>query len=409
MKAGSWGAIALILLYAALIAASHGKSLALVNDVAQAFSVSFAAAGWVVSAVAAVAAVAAPLVGWSVDRLGERRAIAIGLAIAIAAGYSVSLAPDFRTLILFRVIEGAGYIAVVLGALSLLIRTTSGPRQHDALAIWPAASPIGGAIAVILVSHIVGTGTWRIVFQIHAALLVVALLATPLLPASPTRQGPHTSLSDVLRIYRHAAILRLGASLGGLYVLDLGLAAASQSYLAHGRGIAPTVLGEMFAASVALMVLAAVATGQLLKRGVPGVFIGAIGALVAISGTITTFAPDVPVHVAIVASVLSGVGGGILMSWLTTTIPAAAPDPGQIGSTGGILSQLLYLGMFLGPPVVLWIFNGFPRIVFDAVVAAANLLPVLLHGFAPAWAVVTGRGGTVLPPPTVATAEQESA
>jgi len=390
MKSGSWGSILLILLFAALIAASHGKSLALVNDVASAFSVSFAQAGWVVSAVAAVAALGAPFVGWFVDRIGERRAIAGGLVIAIIAGFSVSLAPDFAALIALRVVEGAGYITVVLGSLSLLLKTSSA-RQHDALAIWPVASPIGGAAAVIWVSHIVGTGAWRQVFVVHAALLVVALLFVPLLPAAPTSHRSSASPKDILKIYKSPGLLRLGASLGFLYVLDLGLVAASQSYLAHGRGISPMILGKMFAASVVLMVGCAILTGQLLKRGIAGVWIGLFGALLAIAGTIVVYSPGVPAAVAIVSSVVAGGGGGILTSWLTTRIPSVAPSREQLGTTGGILSQLLYLGMFLGPPVVLGIFDNFPRIVFYAFVAAANLTPIAL--LAPkGWLSLSRRG-----------------
>jgi MFS family permease len=138
------------------------------------------------------------------------------------------------------------------------------------------------------------------------------------------------------------------------------------------------ILGKMFAASVVLIVLGAVLTGQLLKRGVSGVWVGLFGALLVIAGTIVIYSPGVPATCAIVGCVVAGAGGGILTSWLTTRTPTVAPSRDQLGTTGGILSQLLYLGMFLGPPVVLAIFGNFPRLVFYAFVIAANITPIVL-------------------------------
>ncbi len=50
--------------------------------------------------------------------------IVVGLLLAAACSYLASRTEDFTTLITLRVIEGAGYISVVLAALALLVHTT---------------------------------------------------------------------------------------------------------------------------------------------------------------------------------------------------------------------------------------------------------------------------------------------
>jgi len=210
---------------------------------------------------------------------------------------------------------------------------------------------------------------------------LLALLLTPFLPKVPPHKVARLSIVKALAIYRHASIRRLAIALGGLDIVGLGLAAASQAYLAKERGIAPTVLAEMFVGSVALHVVASILTGAVLNRGIRGIGIGAVGAVVASVGIILTFSELVSTNIAIVASVIGGFGSGILTAWLTTLIPAVAPDKDQIGTTSGVVSQVLYLGMFLGPPVVLGILGNFPKIVFFALVVIVNLLPLALLGF----------------------------
>ncbi|WP_234406267.1 MFS transporter [Methylobacillus glycogenes] len=90
----------------------------LVGDVAQAFGVSPSQASWVVSAVALIAALFSPIVNWIVAHTGERKSIVAGLAIAAVASYLGGLSQDFSHLLVLRVIEGAGYITVVLAALA---------------------------------------------------------------------------------------------------------------------------------------------------------------------------------------------------------------------------------------------------------------------------------------------------
>lgn len=95
MRPGSWPSIILTLAFAVIIAACHGKTILLIADIAKAYSVSPSHASWVVSTVAIVAALASPVVNWGVARVGERRAIIVGLMVAAVCSYAASRTADF--------------------------------------------------------------------------------------------------------------------------------------------------------------------------------------------------------------------------------------------------------------------------------------------------------------------------
>lgn len=369
----------LALVYGVAIAACHGKTLSMPVDIAHDFGISVAQASWVVSSVAFVAAVAAPVVGWLVDRWGERRSLAQGLLVAAVAGFLVSQTSHFGVLISLRVIEGAGYILVVLAALSLLIRSNQGPRRVRALALWSVASPTGGALAVLLAAPLVAEDRWRLVFQAHAAILAIGLLFIPFVPR---RDGavkrPDIRIGAVFGIYRSRSVIRLSVALGLLCILDLGLATASQSYFIARRGVAPVLIGQTFLASVILMIASSYVCGRVLSHKGREHLVALTGCVIASIGGIIVFLPWVAVPVALGVSVLSSVGNGIQMAWLISRIPHVAPSEDLMGSTGGIVSQMLYIGMFVGPPVVLTLLDDAPLFVFAAVIVAINVLPLVL-------------------------------
>lgn len=375
---GSWPALALIFTFAVIIAACHGKTIVLVTDIAHAYGVSPARASWVVSAVAVVAAIGSPFVNWGVGRTGERRAIVFGLIVAALCSFAASRAASFAVLVALRVVEGVGYISVVLAALSLLVHTTSGQRRTTALAFWSVASPLGGAIAIFAVSPLVGGGLWRIAFSAHAAVLLALLALTPLLPAGRLAQrAERRALSHVLAIYRNPSIWRLAAAVGAPLTVALGLVTIEPAWFISALGVAPSTIGLISTVGILSSVLAGVLAGFVLNlRGVGPVAVVS-AAVIGLVLEILVFTPGVGVRVAVAAKIGQGFFSSFVMAWVFTRIPRMSVG-GDVMGAGGIAEQSLYVSMFLGPVVLYPLFSLSSHLLLFVILMFAALLPLVL-------------------------------
>ncbi|MDR1648263.1 MAG: MFS transporter [Zoogloeaceae bacterium] len=379
MKNASWTSITLILAFAVLIAMCHGKSMILVSDFSQTFGVTPAHASWIVSAVALVAALASPVVTWLISLVGERRAIVFGLLTAGSMSLLGSQATLFPVLLVLRVLEGAGYISVVLACLALLVHTTEGVRRVRALAFWSVASPLGGAIAIFLVSPFVGGawGGWRTVFGGHALILFALLILTPALPArNLTRQSERKTFAQVFQIYRNPSIIRLAAAVGAPLTVALGLVTVVPHYFLNVFQVRPETIGLVSTLGILSSVLAGGVAGYVVTSRVGG-FAVVFGALAGVGLEILFFIPGIGVETGIAAKILQGFFGSFVSAWVFTNIPRMAPK-GDVLGAGGIAEQFLYLSMFLGPLVLFPLYTLESRLPFFIALAVGNLLPLFL-------------------------------
>ncbi|UCG76059.1 MAG: MFS transporter [Gemmatimonadota bacterium] len=164
-------------------------------QIARALDVSPAQIGWLISAFTVPGIFLTPLLGMAADRWGRRQVLVPSLLLFAAAGAACALAPDFRTLVILRLLQGVG--GASLGALNLTIISDlySGPVRTEAmgynasvLSVGTASYPaIGGALALL---------GWNYPFLLALLGIPVALLVLFGLPrAHPV---PRTSLRDYL-------------------------------------------------------------------------------------------------------------------------------------------------------------------------------------------------------------------
>lgn len=375
-RESSWARLGLILAFAVLIAMCHGKTIVLVSDLSHSFGVSPAHASWVVSFVALVAAIGSPFVNWAVGQVGERKSIVFGLIVAALCSFIESKTYDFHVFLALRIIEGVGYITVVLSALALLIHTTRGQRRTTALAFWSVASPLGGAIAIFAVSPLVG-GEWRLAFSGHAFVLLLLLALTPLLPsANLVEKAERHTLSQVVRIYANPSILRLAAAVGAPLTLGLGLITILPGYLINQVGIAPATIGLISTIGILSSVLAGIVAGFVLNLRI-GPAIVVSSAFLSLVFQILVFTPGISAPVAITANIAHGFFGSFVTAWIFTRIPKMSVH-GDVMGAGGIAEQFLYISMFIGPVLLYPLFSLPSHVPFFIAIAVATLLPLFL-------------------------------
>jgi EmrB/QacA subfamily drug resistance transporter len=146
---------------------------------------------WVVEAYAVAFGGLLLLGGRSGDLLGRRRILIAGLLVFVLASLLAGLATGQAWMITARAVQGAGAAMAAPTALSLIAVTfPEGPPRTRAVAVYSAMAILGVPVGLIAGGLLVSYADWRWVFFVNVPIgLVVAVLATHVLPASPRRTG----------------------------------------------------------------------------------------------------------------------------------------------------------------------------------------------------------------------------
>lgn len=235
-------------------------------------------------------------------------------------------AHDMDALLAWRVVAGLGHVCMVVGAVTMIARLTTGRQRTAALALWSTVIPASFIIAS-LYGVIIGHGAgWRIVFLAHAA-------------------G-----AGMLGLSFAAAFLQTG------FVATLP---AMLAMLAASIGVAEGQVHSFTTLTMLCNVARAFSFGLLYNRGVHPAVMG-LGAVMAcaLAGSLLVLAPTALVPAMVMNCVLmAGLGvlfgppaafaaryalphGGLvflsvgvtlsLMAWpIWTRRPVAAPAPGS--------------------------------------------------------------------------------
>ena len=186
---------------------------------ARQFGVSTAAAASVISAFALMRIIGALPSGRLVDRLGERKMIAIGIAIVAGSSALAGFSDSFVQLIVLRGVGGLGSAMFSVGAQTLLLRCVPSAQRGRASGLYTGGFLLGG-ISGPAIGGLVAAWSLRAPFFIYGGMLLIpAAIAVVVLHDSPRgaadeelpRQRPIAGILAALRsrAYRAAASANL--------------------------------------------------------------------------------------------------------------------------------------------------------------------------------------------------------
>ncbi|MFF4710613.1 nitrate/nitrite transporter [Streptomyces eurythermus] len=352
-----WARFALLYGCGMLAATGLGKIAPIAVDLRAALTLSLDQVSLVTSSITAVAAVLGLPVGYLVARTAPRRALPAGCVVMAAAGLLEARAGHFWPLLGARLVEGIGYVAVVVAAPALIIAMGGGPRRTTALAVWGTYFPVGLALGLFLggvLSAFLGWRTWLVV---QACALLVAGAATVLALRGRTAAAREPAPARAAPVPGRRAVRRLLRP----FLLSLGFATASGTIVAV-VSLLPTYLHEVLhvPTSVAGTLTGAVSltgtvggflSGWLLRRGVPvrRLF---TGALLMPLGTAVAFLHWGGTGLAAAGAVLVALANELVVAAAFAMIPAVVADSADIDLANGLLAQVGSLGSLLGPPLV---------------------------------------------------------
>ncbi len=142
-----------------------------------AFAVSYAELGLLMSVFFIVSGIGQALAGFVVDRFGPLRVLFGGIALLGISALGLAASQNYSMLLVFAGLAGLGNCVFHPADFTLLNRRVSVPRLGHAFSVHGLAGTLGWAVAPLFLAGIASVSSWRV------ALLCAALLAFGVLAA----------------------------------------------------------------------------------------------------------------------------------------------------------------------------------------------------------------------------------
>ena len=359
-----------IVVAAGVSASLHvGKLPPAVSMLQQQLGVSLVEAGFLLSTVQVAGMVLGLAVGLMADRWGLRRTMLIGLLLMAAASAAGAAATGFVWLLATRVLEGLGFLLVVMPGPGLIRRSVPASELSGRMGWWGSYMPLGSATALMLgpwVLRAVGWQFWWLL--LGASSLLAALAVWRWVPADAAHAPGAAAGSQANAAYQHAwhaRLLQTVRSLGPWLVAVsfavyscqwIGLVGFLPTIYAQA-GLSSQMAGLLTALMAAANVLGNVASGRLLQSGWPPkrslqtgfVIMALCGVLAFVQWNGESL---LPLTGRFLAMVCFSAVGGLIPGTLFTAAVHLAPNTNTVSTTVGFMQQLSCVGQFAGPPML---------------------------------------------------------
>ena len=133
---------------------------------------------WVVEAYALLLAALLLAGGAAGDRFGRRRVFAIGVALFAAASIGCGFAGSVAQLIAARAIQGIGGALLVPGSLAIISASFDAGERGKAIGTWSAATALTTALGPVIGGWLIDHGSWRAAFLLNVPLAISVLVLT---------------------------------------------------------------------------------------------------------------------------------------------------------------------------------------------------------------------------------------
>ncbi|GAA2145613.1 MFS transporter [Arthrobacter humicola] len=331
------------------------------------------------------------------DRVGARRAYAIGMAAFVVTSLGCGLAPTVTVLIVARILQGTAAAVMLPASMALIGEAFPDPiKRARAVGMWA----MGGALASIsgpVLGGLLSLVDWRLIFLINLPVGAAALLLLRRVPRSPQRSVPVDWAGQVTAITAMGALTYGAIEAGaagitapptivafGLFVLAgagfvvsqrrgahpmvplpllgnrtlavstgigfsymvgyFGLPFVMSLYLQQERGLSPVETGAVF---VPMMLAGAILTpfiaGLSQRCGARTLIAGGMG-LMATGLTLIALLPAaMPVWVVAAVMILVGLAGPLVIPTITAVLLNNF-DSQRAGTVSGIFNTSRQIG-----------------------------------------------------------------
>lgn len=312
--------------------------------------------------------------GSLVDRLGERRLMAIGSAVVLSCSAFLLLwGSSILALVAGTALLGAGQLACVVGQQAVVANNAASSRMDSAFGYLTFAASLGQALGPLAISLVGGASVrpdTQAIFLLSVVMSLVLFVATFAVSAHVSvrrEKGAAATKGGAVSLLKAPGVARaLATSATVLAVVDLTMVYLPA--LGADRGLTAATVGAMLTVRAVFSMVSRLLLGRVSRR------IGRMRLLV-VSLALSTFALAVvaiPMPVWLLFAVMAvlglglGIGQPLTMSWLSAQAPAgqrgralalrlAGNRVGQVvlpSAIGSVAAGLGSAGVFLTSAVV---------------------------------------------------------
>ena len=296
------------------------------------------------------------------DRFGRRRLFIIGTVWFGVASLLCGLAPDIRTLVAARILQGIGGALLTPGSLALLQASFARADRGRAIGAWSGLGSVAAALGPFLGGLVVEV-SWRWVFLLNVPLCAVVV-------AVALRHVPESSDPEAAR-----SVDVVGAVLGAL-----GLAGITYALIALGEDGATAVAALTGGGGVVLLVAFIVVERRLREPLLPpGIFASrqftAVNLVTfTVYAALSGFFFLVVVHLQVVAG-WSPLASGVALVPITLLMASLSSRSGAMAASRGPRLQMTVGPLLMAASVLL-----LSRVGTDASYVVDVLPGVVLFG-----------------------------
>ncbi|SNT25734.1 Cyanate permease [Noviherbaspirillum humi] len=352
----NWAAVLAAAFCGIAVAMNVGKVSIALPLLRAEFGLSLVTAGWVSSMINLLAVTSALLFGVIGDRVGAFRMCLAGLGLSALGSVGALFAGSAGGLLLSRLAESAGMVAVVVSAPALLSAACIPEQRRFALGIWSSYMPAGVGLVMLIAPPAIHAGGWQMLWLVTTAAIGAAMLA---LYASrqayhlpPSAQQDRATLASVREALARPAPWLLGFAMGSWTVQHFALIVWLPTFLKEQRGLDPLAVSLLSCLMVLVNVPANLIGGALLQRRVRRGSLIAFGSLLTGLSGLGIFLDFFPDIVRYGFCLLLSFIGGLIPASVLSASASLARTPKQIGTLQGLFMQCGNLGSFIGPPLI---------------------------------------------------------
>jgi MFS family permease len=365
-KPASLGAAYGVIFSGVVAALQVGKLPPALPDLSQTLGMSLMQSGFLLSLVQLAGMTLALAVGLSADGLGLKRSMLAGLLILGLASGMGATADSAQSLMLWRALEGVGFLGVTLPAPGLIRKLVSDQQMRKLLGYWGAYMPAGTALTLLIGPLWLpawGWQSWWILFAVLTwAMAFVLWRVVPADVFSDQASLPTSAANSVAWPQR----LHETLTAPGPWWVALCFAVYSGQWLAvvgflpsiyTQAGLSGFTLGLLTAVAAAVNMLGNMASGRLLQRGFHPSALLALGFFAMALGSLLAFAELTQTWpwLRYAGVLLFSSCGGLVPGTLFSLAVRLAPHERNVSTTVGWMQQSSAAGQFAGPPLVAWL------------------------------------------------------
>ncbi len=356
-----WGTVAALLIAGVIAALQIGKASIALPTLQRELMLTLTVASWVVGAYGMLGALAGLPAGVMSSLFTARKALLAGMTVAGLGSLAGAFADNGALLIVTRVIEGGGFLAVSL-AIPRLLRAVTAPKDLEiVLPLFASYLPTGSVIMMLAGPQLMAFG-WQALWIVNgvAALLWLIVIACLKIEEPTTADNPARTLLPNIRAVLCAPGPILLALTFGTYAFQyMALAGLLPTLLVDRLGLPIATAGLITSITVIANAVGNMSAGVLLRLGMP-MWAIATGAFcfVGLAGFGIFFEAMPVIAVAILATASLGLTG-LIPGSIYATAPKFAPTSALLAIVLGLINQTTNLGNVLGPSATALVVDAF--------------------------------------------------